>query len=730
METTHNVRMNTAVWMLLAFLGFTAPLSAETIQLYFDSATPQIAFAAGDIKAALEKQKHTVTTHELAALGKAEAGKKIILALASDKSVASQLAAQGGKSVSGLGEQAYALRTTSKPDLSYWALGGDANGAMYGGLQIAENIKFNQLTGSYNNEESPAILKRGIKLNLPLDLNSATYDSARKVSDSARQAIPNVWDFKFWTAWFDEMARNRYNVVSVWNNHPFTSMIKMADYPDVAIQNVTGYDGYSKVMSMDEKIDHWKKVMAYAHSRGFDFYLINWNIWTDGATGKYGITDDKEKATTSQPTIDYMRKCMTTLLETYPDLDGFGITQGEHMSGNKPDEAAFLSKTYGAGMAEYAKQHPERKLRFIHRWHMADFSEMKKNFAELMALPNVTFDMSYKYSKAHMYATAVPGWMTEREQKALRENSLKSWQTVRNDDFYFNQWGDPYFARAYLNCLPGQSDWFRGFLLGSDGFCPTKTFFSKNSVTQGLLEVQRQWYLFMLWGRLAYNPATPDAVFKNYMALKYPQVSPKNLFAAWSKASRGLPKANELIHGTMQLDFQWWPEACQSHKGFVTAAQFADAVPGKGSTLCSIAQSAANNCNGGKSSYALADEIEADAQSALSTVATMSATPNTELGVTINNIKTMSYLTLYYAHKIRGATHLKANDKEKARNSIGTAYCWWMKYSNLMDAMFTGMKMQRTEDLPDWHVHDKSVLKEYTDLGGVGIPSCEETSSK
>jgi hypothetical protein len=52
-------------------------------------------------------------------------------------------------------------------------------------------------------------------------------------------------------------------------------------------------------MSIDEKIVFWRKVMAYAKSRGFDFYLVNWNIWTDGATGKYGITDDKEKAATS-----------------------------------------------------------------------------------------------------------------------------------------------------------------------------------------------------------------------------------------------------------------------------------------------------------------------------------------------------------------------------------------------------------------------------------------------
>ncbi|MDI1248797.1 MAG: hypothetical protein PSV13_08040 [Lacunisphaera sp.] len=715
--------------MLFALLGFPALLVAETVGLYFDPATPQIAFAAGDIKAALEKRQHTVQTHSLATLAQAGAGKKIVLTVAADKTVASLLSAQGGKPAAGLGEQAYALRTTTKPDLSYWVLGGDAVGAMYGALQVAENIKFNGFTGDHNNEEAPAILKRGIKLNLPFDLKSGTYESLNKVGDSTRNSIAQVWDLDFWKAWFDEMARNRYNVVSLWSNHPFTSMIKLADYPDVAIQNVTGYDGYSKTMSIDEKIEFWRQVMACAHARGFEFYIINWNIFTDGATGKYGITDERDKAATSQATIDYMRKCMTTLLETYPDLDGFGVTQGEHMSKNTADDSSFLAKTYGLGMAEYAQRHPERKLRFIHRWHMADFSEMKKNFAELMQQPNVSFDMSYKYSKAHMYATAAPGWMTDREIKAIKENGLKSWQTVRNDSYYFHQWGDPDFARAYLAGFPGQGDWFRGFLMGADGFAPTRTFFSKNSVSQGMLEVQRRWYMFMLWGRLAYNPATPDAVFKNTMALKFPGVSTERLFEAWSKASRGLPKATELIHGTMKLDWQWWPEACQSHKGFITAEQFAEAVPGAGSTLCSIAQSAAKNCGNGKSSFQLADEIEADARSALALINSTSTTPNTELGVSADSLRTMSYLTIYYAYKIRGATHLKAGEKELARDALGQAYCWWMKYSTLMGAMYTGMKMQRGTDIPDWHVHDQSVLKEYTDLGGVGIPAGEETTA-
>ena len=193
MKTMSFTRIAAFTWILFALFGFSALLSAETVRLYFDPATPQIAFAAGDIKAALEERNHTVQPHDLASLEKAGSGKKIVLALATDKTAASMLSAQGGKLVAGLGPQAYALRTTTTPDLSYWVLGGDANGAMYGGLQVAEIIKFNSFTGTHNIEESPAILKRGIKLNLPLDKNSFTYFSSNK-STAAMMAIPNVWD--------------------------------------------------------------------------------------------------------------------------------------------------------------------------------------------------------------------------------------------------------------------------------------------------------------------------------------------------------------------------------------------------------------------------------------------------------------------------------------------------------------------------------------------------------
>jgi hypothetical protein len=708
----------------LAALVLPFIVRAETVGVFFDPAVEQIKFAAGDVKAALEKQKFTVEMLPVSALKTAYANKKVVIALASDTVATAALTSQGGSGVSGLGEQAYGLRTTETPQKSFWALGGDANGAMYGGLQLAENISFSGFTGKPDGTESPAILRRGIKLNLPFDKESATYGKTKV--DGANNAILNVWDMTFWATWFDEMARHRYNVISIWNNHPFTSMIKLPDYPDVAIQDVTDFNGKKKSLTIDEKIEFWRKVMAYAKARGFEFYLVNWNIWTDGASGKYGITDDKKKAATSPETIAYMRKCMTTLLETYPELAGFGITQGEHMSEDDDDNSVFLGKTFGAGMADYARRHPERKLTFIHRWHLADFTTLKKNFGELMALPSVKFEMSFKYSLAHMYSAALPQRMDEKQIKPLRENKLRSWLTVRNDDFYYHNWGDPAFARAYVNGMIAKGDWFAGFYMGSDGYSPTRTFFSKHSVTQGLLEVQRQWYMFMLWGRLAYNPATADTVFQNRMALKYPEVSAEKLFAAWSAASRGLPKVGDLITGTLGRDNQWWPEACQSKENFLTAAEFGEAKASSGSALASIAETASGKLGGKKSAFAMADEIEADALSALSTASAINAEANTELGVAVGNIKAMSYLTIYYAWKIRGATHLKAKEKEKARDALGTAWCWWMKYANQMDSMYRGMTMARSLDLPDWHAHDKSVLKEYTDLGGVGTPACKD----
>jgi len=177
----------------------------ETIGIFSDKSVPQIKFATGDVKTALEAKGFTVETFALSSFTSDYSNKKVVITLFSDASILKLAIAQGASSPGELGAQAYAIRTTKSSQKTYWVMGWDANGTMYGGLHLAENIQFNSFKGNYTSEESPTILNRGAKLNLPFDEKSPTYETNSK-GTSYQMAIQQVWDISFWESWFDEMA--------------------------------------------------------------------------------------------------------------------------------------------------------------------------------------------------------------------------------------------------------------------------------------------------------------------------------------------------------------------------------------------------------------------------------------------------------------------------------------------------------------------------------------------
>ena len=146
--------------------------------------------------------------------------------------------------------------------------------------------------------------------------------------------------------------------MSLWNLHPFPSMVKVPEYPDVALDDVwrskSAFDEdyptrttglvtpamladkeVVKRLTIDQKIEFWRRVMAYAHDRNIEFYVMTWNIFTYGVDGKYGITD----AIDNPKTIDYFRASVREMFRTYPLLRGIGLTAGENMG----DASAYYS---------------------------------------------------------------------------------------------------------------------------------------------------------------------------------------------------------------------------------------------------------------------------------------------------------------------------------------------------------------------------------------------------
>jgi len=730
------VRMRGGV--VVCAVGCTTLAPAETVRLYFDPGNAPVSFAVGDIKAALEQEGHEMETNALTALGEQWRGKRIVIALASDGDVISRLRAEGGSAVPpALGAQAYALRTTTNSgQLSYWVLGGDVVGAMYGGLQIAENISFYGLQRSYNTEEVPFLLNRGIKLNLPLDRRIPTYVGGWS-STSATRAIPHVWDMTFWKGLIDQQARHRYNVLSVWVHHPFPALVRVADYLSASLPNIEGFDGFVKEMDHEARVAFWREVMRYAHERGMKFFFFNWNVYVDYASTQYPVLT-RDQANTN--TINYHYKSMLALLETYPELDGFGISGGDGMSGSTEEKTQWTWDAMGKAVYDYLARNPSRRFTLIRRRLGTSVQLCNQIFEPLKTLSNATLQLSQKYAMAHMYSTPTPGWSVDEIEQCAKVG-LQTWLTVRNDDYFYLNWGDPQFVRDFMNGIPRRGTTVIGMYIGSDGYNPTRTYFCKNEALNGQLEVQRRWYMEMLWGRLSYNPNMEDGVLTRLLGQHYGISASvaSNLFQAWALASRSLPRVTELVMRDWNLDFHWYPEACWSDPkrcgGFRSirdvpgaAGGFAGQDVAKGSRLCNIADSAAGRCAGKKTSYQLADEMQGDADRALSLLKGITVGGNGRLDLGIRNVRQMAYLSRYYAHKIRAATLKHAGDIARAREELGEAYCWWLAYSQSMDETYYGTSFRNTEVLPDWRFADQAVLKEYTDLGGEGIPNCGRRS--
>ncbi len=711
------------VYIFIALtMGVQCIVSAQPIGVFSDNSIPQIKFAASDVKAALESKGFAVIMLPLSALKPGYANKKIVIALSSNSAATRLLSGEGGTIPRNLSEQAYALRTTKKGKHSHWVIGGDINGAMYGGFQIAENILQDGFSGSFNNEEKPHLLARGMKLNLPLDRRVPTYIGTW-ASNSERKAIPHVWDVTFWQKLIDEQARNRYNVLSVWVHHPFPALVKLDDYPKASLARIEGFDGYVKELSHEQRVTFWRGIMKYAHDRGMKFYFFNWNLYVDYAQDQYPAIN---KDTTNPVTIDYMYKSMRALIHTYPELDGFGITAGDGLSGSFIGNTTWTWNAIGKAVHDYLKENPTRKFNLIHRAVRTTPEIWDSIYSPIKSLPNVTMNYSVKYAQAHTYSTTTPRWSNEIETVA--KLGAKTWLTVRNDDYFYFNWGDPQFVRDFIHGIPSKET-IAGIYLGTDGYNPSRTYFCKNESLNGQLEVERRWYMEMLWGRISYNPQLSDDALKSMLAKRYLTSAADDLFQAWALASRQLPKVTELVMGAWIYDFHWYPEACWSSAksgGFRTIDGFAnETTVAKGSNLCDIPTSAAGNCQGKKSSYMVADEMLAGAEKALAIINTLKSNGNAHLDMAIKNVRQMAYLGSYYAYKVRGATYKKAGQIEKAREAMGKAYCRWINYSRAMEEIYHPDSFRIMSISPDWKYADALVLKEYTDLGGIGIPSCK-----
>ena len=621
--------------------------------------------------------------------------------------------AVGGKNFGNQKDQTYVLRNSkTKSSTGYWVLGGDRIGAMYGGIHLGELVKAGMLDYFKDEEHSPYIAKRGLKFNIPLDIRQPSHGENWRESTSPQTNVVNMWDIHFWSEYLDVLARQRYNVLSLWNKHPFPSLVKLDDYPDIALDDVYNVNGLVKKMNHEDKIALWRKVMDMAWERGIEVYFITWNIHMNGVDGKYGITESY----TNKTTIDYLRKSVKQAFITYPRLAGIGITAGENMEGMDDDtKEQWLWDTYGQGVMDVKKEQPERFIRFIHRDWMTSFDKISSRFGQL----EDGFDMENKYIKARLYSYPTAKFAENDILKRIPKN-MSTWWNIRNDDIYNMRWGDPEYVKQFILSFP-KGNLTAGYMMGSDRYAWARESISKNPQIPRQLENEKHWYSFLLWGRLGYDPNTPVELLKGQIQYRFPTVSANDLYDAWQSASKIIPSVNQ-IHWFV-WDYMWWVEGCSSSgvvnsiKGFHDINSFIKGKAMPYSGVISIADFVEGKTDG-TTPIDLANSIELNAKNALSKVAGMQNKENIELNETIGDIKAQAYLGLYYACKIRAAVKLaqyKKTGVEAHKNSsvleLENGLIHWQNYANTLDTQYNKMVIC-FNGLFDWHATTKDVRKD------------------
>ncbi|MCL4401758.1 MAG: hypothetical protein M1436_03710 [Acidobacteria bacterium] len=483
----------------------TASAAAREVFIALPAKAPQVTFAGRRLDAALRASGHSPTYRSPGAKDP-----DIIVRVAPGTSIA-----PGGFAI----RKSHAAISVVAPDKS---------GAMYGVLALAEQIRATGLAGVQAQQASPRFPFRAIKFNLPW--------SSYRVGESLQQHTATVRDLRFWAAFLDMMAENRFNVLTLWSLHPWPYMIRASNFPKAC-----PFDD----RELAEWRQFWHGLFAMARERGVDVYMVNWNVFVSrGFRDAYDPNAPIDDAAYSGPSNTteaikrYNRESVTQVLREYPDLAGIGITLGERMKEmTVHEQVKWVEDVYFPAIRE-----ARRPTKFIYRAALkANDPAFVRRSIENSGLPGpvwveLKFNASHGHSsttlaRTHGGGTGAPYWNPPPAKYKM------AWM-IRNEDIFMLRWGQPDFIREHIARNGGPET--GGYFTGSETYIPAKEYVHQPGSRHVTWKYgfERQWLFYMVWGRLLYDPATPDAIFQAEFDRRYGPGIGKTLFRAFALGSR------------------------------------------------------------------------------------------------------------------------------------------------------------------------------------------------
>ena len=607
-----------------------------------------------------------------------------------------------------LGAESFRIETRANKTL---ITGGDGRGLVYGALAVREQLRNRQpLTKLPTGVQKPALAFRGIKFNTPWD----TY----RPSSALDQHVDTVRDLKFWEAFHDMMVENRFTAISLWTMHPFTYMVRPKNFPEAGKWTDAEFAEWQRL---------YREVFRMAKERGLDTYVVFWSIFVSEEFSKaHGVARQNfyphyyVDGDTSEVTKRYLRESVTQMLEEYPDLDGIGVSHGEGMGGMTPlQRQQFVDEVYVAGALAAKRATP---VKLIHRVPFssglssgpgvsADVEKITRAAMEKLGTRfegPIWVEMKFNWSHGHSTPKLVKvhgGKLGDTYFDPLPSNYRVVWQ-VRNEDFFALRWGVPDFIRQHI-ALNGHQPHVGGYFVGSETYIPALDYFTASpDPVDWKYAFERQWLFYKLWGRLLFDPATPDMVFESEFTRRYGKGKEK-LLPAYALASNTQLRLASLFDS--RWDFTLYSEGLLALQGEETHYIGVDALirqPTMDPDYVSVADYVKAAQTGGSFADSkvtpaeLADSLERDSRAALALIQSMRAGGNASLQYEVADIRIWVGLGQHLAEKLRGAialeTYRATGNEEQKQAAIGhleKALAHWDEIIRISRPIYRNMKL-------------------------------------
>ncbi|AHM62275.1 hypothetical protein D770_20130 [Flammeovirgaceae bacterium 311] len=605
--------------------------------------------------------------------------------------------------------------------------GGGGAGLVYGALSLAEDLRNGVAIAHIKpKSESPKLMFRAIKFDLPWDTYRHSY-----ALDLHQETCT---DLNYWEAFLDMMAENRFNALTLWNLHPYPYMIRPANFPEAT-------------PFTDEELAEWQKlfrgIFSMARERGIDTYMVPFNIFVSPEFAKaHNVAMDNlehhffVKGDTSEIIKRYTREAVAQILQEYPDLTGMGLTLGEGMAGMTPQQREdWMQETIIEGM-----RMANRKSKLIHRIPFSSTTgSLGPTSQETEALTRkgieaeaemdfiegpVWADLKFNWSHAHSSTKLIKvhgGKLYGTYFDPVPTNYKINW-TVRNEDFFCLRWGVPSFIREHI--AQNTPAYVGGYLTGSETYIPAKDYFTAPGMeVDWKWAFERQWLFYKLWGRLLYNPATPDSIFKAEFIRRYGKEAGVLLEAYALSSATALRLASSF---DFTWDFTLYSEGFLALDSETKRVDFisVDRLINKGPldpeyvSIPEFVKAGSAKGGFGKSRITplqLAARLEDDCNKALELVKGINTAGNNTLMYEVADVEVWANLGLYFSEKLRGAVALETyrsrggrKNKQVAVKHLQNALGYWKRVVEITRPIYNDMPLVHysEQDGKHWKEND------------------------